>query len=160
MTHSYGYRAGTRKLFRRDFRKKGYIALSTYAHVYKMGDHVDIKVNSAQHKGMAHKVYHGKTGVVFNITPRALGVEIFKRVRGRIMAKRINVRLEHVQPSKCQDDLKARIARNEKQRAIHKETGVYVPLKRTPEGPRKAHFISGASVKDIAPARYEFTGKW
>jgi hypothetical protein len=30
---------------------------------------------------MPHKVYHGRTGVVWNVTKRALGVEVNKQVR-------------------------------------------------------------------------------
>jgi ribosomal protein L21E len=30
---------------------------------------------------MPHKWYHGKTGLVWNVTKRAIGVEINKRVR-------------------------------------------------------------------------------
>jgi hypothetical protein len=33
-------------------------------------------------QGMPHKWYQGKTGVIWNVTKRALGVEINKRVRG------------------------------------------------------------------------------
>jgi hypothetical protein len=31
---------------------------------------------------MPHKWYHGKTGVVWNVTKRAIGVEVNKRVSG------------------------------------------------------------------------------
>lgn len=31
-------------------------------------------------QGMPHKYYHGKTGVVWNVTKRAVGVEINKQV--------------------------------------------------------------------------------
>jgi len=41
---------------------------------------------------MPYKFYHGKTGRVYNVTPRALGVIVNKRVGNRIMAKRqVNV---------------------------------------------------------------------
>ena len=43
---------------------------------------MDIKVNGAVHKGMPHKFYHGKTGRVWNVTKRAIGVELLKQVRG------------------------------------------------------------------------------
>ena len=46
-----------------------------------MGDYVDIKVNAAVHKGMPFKFYHGRTGVIWNVTKRALGVELNKTVR-------------------------------------------------------------------------------
>ena len=31
-------------------------------------------------QGMPHKVYHGRTGVVWNVTKRAIGVEVNKQV--------------------------------------------------------------------------------
>ena len=37
--------------------------------------------NGAVQKGMPHKSYHGRTGVVYNITPHAVGVIVNKRVR-------------------------------------------------------------------------------
>ena len=33
-------------------------------------------------KGMPHKAYHGKTGRVFNVSKRAVGVVVNKRVGG------------------------------------------------------------------------------
>ena len=44
---------------------------------------MDIKVNAAVHKGMPFKFYHGRTGVIWNVTKRALGVELNKTARGR-----------------------------------------------------------------------------
>ncbi|KAM1114515.1 hypothetical protein ACFX13_048067 [Malus domestica] len=67
------------------FGKKGYIPLSTYLKTYKIGDHVDIK-------GMLHKFYHGRTGRVWIVTKRAVGVEINKQVGNRIIRKMIHVR--------------------------------------------------------------------
>ena len=58
-------------------------------------------------KGMPHKSYHGKTGRVFNVTKHALGVVVNKRVRGRILAKRISVRIEHVKKSNRYETLYA-----------------------------------------------------
>lgn len=46
-------------MFKRDFKQKGMIPLSTYLRVYRVGDIVDIKANAAQQKGMPHKYYHG-----------------------------------------------------------------------------------------------------
>jgi large subunit ribosomal protein L21e len=61
---------------------------------------------------MPHRFYHGKTGRVFNVTRHAVGIIVNKRVRYgfffnfkiykiypnfsyRVIAKRINVRVEH-----------------------------------------------------------------
>jgi large subunit ribosomal protein L21e len=80
MPAGHGLRSRTRDSFSRPFRKKGYIALTTYLRTYKIGDYIDIKVNGAVHKGMPHKFYHGRTGRVWNVTKRAIGVEINKQV--------------------------------------------------------------------------------
>ena len=50
MPAGHGLRARTRDSFSRGFRQKGYIPLSTYLTTYKLGDYVDIKVNSAVQK--------------------------------------------------------------------------------------------------------------
>lgn len=67
-----------------------------YLRPIKRGDYVDIKANSAVQKGMPHKFYHGKTGVVFNVTKSSVGVEVNKIVRGKVLVKRVNLRIEHV----------------------------------------------------------------
>ena len=85
MPHSYGYRARTKTLFQREFRHHGTTPLSTYMRNYKIGDYVDIKVNSSIHRGMPHKFYHGRTGRVWNITNRAIGVEVTKQVKNIIL---------------------------------------------------------------------------
>jgi hypothetical protein len=50
MPAGHGLRARTRDSFSRAFRQKGYIPLSVYLRTYKLGDYVDIKVNSAVQK--------------------------------------------------------------------------------------------------------------
>ena len=87
MPHANGYRARTRHMFKRDFRDHGVIPLSTYMRCYKYGDYVDIKTNGAVHKGMPFKGYHGRTGVIFDVTKTAVGVEVNKQVRNRIFKK-------------------------------------------------------------------------
>ena len=47
----------------------------------QIGDYVDIKVNPSQQKGMPYLAYQGRTGIVWNVTPRAVGVEVNKQVR-------------------------------------------------------------------------------
>lgn len=50
MPAGHGLRARTRDSFSRPFRGKGAIPLSVYLRTYRLGDYVDIKVNSAVHK--------------------------------------------------------------------------------------------------------------
>ena len=109
---------------------------------------------------MPHKAYHGKTGRVFNVNPHALGVIVNKRVRGRFIAKRINVRVEHVSPSKCRDDFIKRVKENDRLRSEAKKKGVKVHLKRQPEQPKAAHIVSGKNrLVWLAPISYEFKMK-
>ncbi len=123
MPHSFGYRARTRDLFAQPFKKSGPVHLSTYLTTYRIGEYVDIKGNGSIHKGMPHKYYHGRTGIVWNVTPRAVGVIINKQVRNRLISKRIHVRIEHVRKSRCRDDFLARVKTNEKLRKEAKAVG-------------------------------------
>ena len=112
MPHSFGYRARTRHMFARDFRKHGPIHLSTYLKNYKIGDIVDIKADGAVQKGMPHKYYHGKTGIIYNVTKSSVGIIINKRVGNRYIEKRVNVRIEHIKHSKCREDFLRRVKEN------------------------------------------------
>jgi ribosomal protein L21E len=83
--------------------------LSTYMTKFKVGDLVDIKANSAIHKGMPHKFYHGRTGFVYNVSQRAVGLIVNKVVGNRILRKRITVRIEHVKQSKSRQGFLDRV---------------------------------------------------
>ncbi|RZC83426.1 hypothetical protein C5167_046210 [Papaver somniferum] len=163
MPAGHGLRSRTRDLFSRPFRKKGYIALTTYLRTFKIGDYVDIKVNGAIHKGMPHKFYHGRTGIVWNVTKRAIGVEINKQasfsisrsVRGHILKKRIHVRIEHVQPSRCREEFKLRKVQNDKLKAEAKARGEKISTKRQPEGPKPGFMVEGATLETVTPIPYD-----
>ena len=43
-------------------------------------------------------------GRVYNVTKRAVGVVVTKRIKNRYIAKKINVRVEHIKHSKCRKD--------------------------------------------------------
>ena len=58
---------------------------------------------------MPHKAFHGKTGRVFNVSKRAMGVVVNKRVGGEILPKRIYVRVEHLKHSQCRKDFLDRV---------------------------------------------------
>jgi len=145
-------------MFARAFRRHGVEPLSTFLRVYKVGDIVDIKGNGAFQKGMPHKVYHGKTGRVYNVTPHALGVIVNKRVRGKILAKRINVRVEHVKHSKCRQDFLTRVNNNERIKREAKQSSLQAICKRQPSQPREAHFVRTVSNEPqlLEPIPYEF----
>ncbi|OKL62627.1 60S ribosomal protein L21-A [Talaromyces atroroseus] len=157
MGHSHGLRSGTRYAFSRDFKKKGYIALSTYLKEYRVGDIVDIKCNGAVQKGLPYKLYHGKTGVVYNVTKSAVGVIIYKRVGNRYLEKRINVRIEHVSHSRSREEFINRVKENAIKKRQAKEQGIHVHLKRQAVQPREAHVVASADnfPETITPIPYD-----
>ncbi|KAL5999745.1 60S ribosomal protein L21A [Asimina triloba] len=196
MPAGHGVRSRTRDLFSRPFRKKGYIALTTYLRTFKIGDYVDIKVNGAVHKGMPHKFYHGRTGRVWNVTKRAIGVEINKQwlpqtmkrpciqvihvkrgealirmdvhesmdaylviasteVGNRIIRKRIHVRVEHVQLSRCAEEFRLRKIKNDQLKAEAKARGDKISTKRQPEGPKPGFMVGGATIETVTPIPYD-----
>ena len=121
--------------------EKGLIKLSTYLVNFRVGDIVDIKANGAQQKGMPHKYYHGfvsisrftphvrftyhysRTGIVYNVTPRAVGVIINKIVGNRYIEKRVNIRIEHIRHSGCRQEFLDRVKRNTATSAEAKKSG-------------------------------------
>ena len=52
----------------------GRLPLNKYLTQYKIGQYVDVRIDGGVHKGMPHKFYSGKTGVIWNVTKRAVGV--------------------------------------------------------------------------------------
>lgn len=159
MPHSHGLRRGTRYTFARGFKNHGTIPLSTYLKTYKVGDIVDIKVNGAVQKGMAHKYYHGKTGIVFNVTKSAVGVIVYKIVGNRYIEKRVNVRIEHVKHSKCREEFVRRVKENARRKREAKAKGEQITVKRLPAMPRGARKVETADnlPETIYPIAYETT---
>jgi len=162
---STGYRSGTRDLFSKKFRTKGgNPPLVTFMRRYKVGDMVDVVCNAAQQKGMPHKYYHGRTGKVWNVNKRAVGVEINKVHREKQIVKRIHVRVEHVRPSKSMTGHLNRVKDNEATKKAAKESGKPAPaelLKRMPKGPRDAFELNlGATCESkvhlLTPIPYVF----
>ena len=148
MPHSFGYRARTRHMFKRGFKEHGPVKLTTFLTKYSIGDIVDIKANAAQQKGMPHKYYHGRTGIVYNVTASSVGVIVYKVVGSRYIEKRVNIRVEHIRHSKCRQEFLDRVKSNHDAHVVAKEKGERVNLKRIPALPREAHTVS---IKDNAP---------
>ncbi|XP_055989180.1 60S ribosomal protein L21-like [Sorex fumeus] len=160
MTNTKGKRRGTCYMFSRPFRKHGVAPLATYMHIYKKGDIVDIKGMGTVQKGMPHKCYNGKTGRVYNVTRHAFGIVVNKQVKGKILAKRINVHIEHIKHSKSQDSFLKLVKENDqkKKKKEAEEKGTWVQLKRPPAPPREAHFVrtNGKEPELLEPIPYEF----
>ena len=86
-------------MFSRPFRKHVIVPLATYIQTYKEGDIVNLKGMGTIQRGMPHKCYQGKTGRVYYITQHAVGIVVNKRVKGKNLAKRINVYTECIKHS-------------------------------------------------------------
>ncbi|XP_064235061.1 large ribosomal subunit protein eL21-like, partial [Aotus nancymaae] len=150
-----GKRRGTQYMFSRHFRKHGVVPLATYMQIYKKGDIVDIKAMGTVQKGMPHKFYHGKTGRVYN---GRVPVAVNKQVKGKILAKRINMPIKHIKHSKSRDSFLKRVKENDQKKKEAKEKGTWVQVKRQPAPPREAHFVrtNGKKLELLEPIPYEF----
>lgn len=85
-----GYRRKTRKLLTSD--KK--IGLSRLLVEYRVGQRIVIDIDPSQHKGMPHRRFQGKVGIVKKIGRRSVVVDV--PIGNKV--KTIMVRLEHVKP--------------------------------------------------------------
>lgn len=96
---------------------------------------------------------------VYNVTKHALGVIVNKLVRGKILAKRINVRIEHVKPSRCREDFLRCVKENDKARHELKQKNpkAKICLKRKPAPSRGEQLIvNPPEPVFLAPIPYEF----
>ena len=72
---------------------------------------------------MPYKVYHGKTGIVYNVTKSAVGVILQKQVGNRYIEKRVNIRVEHIRHSKCRQEFLDRVKHNHDAHVAAREKG-------------------------------------
>src|SRR5258706_242071 len=66
---------------------------------------------------------YSRTGIIYNVTPRAVGILINKRVGNRYIQKRVNIRVEHIKHSQGRQVFLDRVKKNEKARIQAKEKG-------------------------------------
>merc|ERR1711981_1220643 len=151
MPHCFGQRARTRDLFSKPFRRHGITPLSKLMTNYFKGEYVDVIADGAIQKGMPHKFYHGKTGQVFDITKHSVGVIINKKVGGRIVPKRIHVRIEHVRKSQSREAFRARVRSNDAVKRDAKAAGTRFNVKRSPVMPRESHIVKAENVEYVNP---------
>ena len=113
-------------------------------------------------KGMPHKCYHGKTGRVYSVTQHDVGIIVNKQVKGKILAKRINVHTEHIKQLKSWDSFLKHVKENDQKKKEAKEKGTWVQLKRQPALPREVHFVrtNGKEPELLEPIPYEFMAWW
>ena len=96
MRGSKGYRAGTRHLLKKEPREHGKLRLSKLLHEYQPGNQVLIKIDSSIQKGMPHRRFHGRIGVVLGKRGRSYVLSVSQGDA----VKEIIVRPEHLEPVK------------------------------------------------------------
>ncbi|HUK29227.1 MAG TPA: 50S ribosomal protein L21e [Candidatus Acidoferrales bacterium] len=94
MRRSKGYRSRTRKLFRKHPRERGKIGLSRILRTYEPGQKVTIIIEPSVHKGMPHRRYHGRVGVIHEKRGKAYVVHVTTGGQKR----QIIARPEHLTP--------------------------------------------------------------
>jgi len=92
---------------------------------------------------MPHKFYQGRTGVVFNVTKRAIGVTVNKQVNTRIVKKQVHIAVPHLKPSTCQAQIISRKVTNEAHKAaVRAGKAERINLKREHKAPKGAFFFT------------------
>lgn len=155
---SHGFRRGTRTLFTKRFRHHGMPHVAKILEQFRVGDYVDCKIDSSVVKGMPHKYYHGKTGIVYNCNPHSYGVTFYRRVGGKFIERNMHIRVEHLSKSRCDEDSKRRYAEYREALAAARAKGEKIlPNKRMPEGPKPAMSISksGNTIIELAEKPYK-----
>jgi large subunit ribosomal protein L21e len=141
MVHSHGKRARTRDLFSKPYKKHGATPFQRYFINYRVGDFVDVIADGSIHRGMPHKCYHGRTGTVYNVTKSSVGVIVNKQHNGRIIPKRICVRIDHVRKSRSREAFVERVRANDALKVQAKKDGVKIVTKRIPVQPIESHIV-------------------
>ena len=79
MRKSNGYRTNTRNLLKKNPWEQGAIGPSRILHDYQPGEKVVVKMEASVHKGMLHRRYHGKIGVIVDKRDRAYVIDVTPR---------------------------------------------------------------------------------
>jgi large subunit ribosomal protein L21e len=85
---SKGYRSRTRTLFRKESRERGKVGLSRLLRTYNLGDKVKIRIDSSVHKGMPHRRYHGRVGIIKGRRGRSYVIEVAEGKQTRTLIAR------------------------------------------------------------------------
>jgi large subunit ribosomal protein L21e len=154
MVRSGGKRSNTRYIHSKPFRKSGNEHVSTYIQNFKIGEYVDILINSSIQKGIPFKYYHGKTGKIFKIAGNSVGVMVEKIVGNRKICKKINIRIEHLRKSKTMEGHKERIKGKDKIRQSLNKKKSFIFFRKVSGLPVGDHFISFEKIIKINPEPY------
>ena len=93
MPRHKGYRRKTRSVLTLE-KPRG---LSRLLESYNIGDRVVIDIDPSQHKGMPHRRYQGRVGIIKEMRRRSLVIDVQV---GRTKTKTLMARFEHIKPLK------------------------------------------------------------
>ena len=91
-TRTHGERQGTRIILKKKKAERSRVFINRVMHPYAEGDRVAIVLDGAQQKGMPHRRFQGKTGIIAGIQGRAYVVS----VSDGDMQKTVVARPEHL----------------------------------------------------------------
>lgn len=92
MRRSHGTRQGTRQILKRSKSQRGRLNISRIMHPYQEGDRVAIVLDGGQQRGMPHRRFQGRTGIITGQQGSAYVVA----VKDGNMAKTVIARPEHL----------------------------------------------------------------
>ncbi|KAG2260040.1 hypothetical protein Bca52824_079334 [Brassica carinata] len=77
------------------------------------------------------------------------------QIGNRIIKKRIHVRVEHVQQSRCAEEFKLRKKKNDELKAAAKARGETISTKRQAKGPKPGFIIEGMTLETVTLIPYD-----
>ena len=87
---SHGFRHKTRSIM----RKRAPRGVSFLLHEYQEGQQALVIIDPRQHKGLPHRRYHGKVGVITHVGRRSITLDV-KLVNN---SNTLITRLDHIKP--------------------------------------------------------------
>lgn len=94
MRRTHGTRQGSRSIMSRSKSDRGRLFIRRVMHPYVIGDRVAIVIDGGQQKGMPHRRFQGRSGVITAQQGRAWVVAL----KDGNMAKTVISRPEHLRP--------------------------------------------------------------
>ncbi len=92
MKKSKGIRQGTRNILRKKPREKGLIPITRALQQFEVGEKARIQLEPSVHKGMPHRRFQGKTGVILG----KQGEAFVMKVKDGNKEKTVIARPEHL----------------------------------------------------------------
>lgn len=65
------------------------------------------------------------------------------------------MRIEHVQQSRCTEEVRERIKKNDQLKSDAKARGEVISTKRQPLGPKPGFMVEGATLETVTPIPYD-----